>query len=65
MPMTIMKYLIPAGILSLFLNSCVVRTVTSPNGEVIYKKTVPHTPWDSEKKKMEDVQKTELELGVQ
>lgn len=49
---------------SLALNACVVRTVTDENGHQIYKKPVAHTPWESEQQRLEEVEKTEHELGV-
>ena len=49
---------------TLSFTSCLVeRTVTDSTGEVIYSEPEVHLPFESEKKKEEQIEKKERELG--
>ena len=53
-----------AGLAAIVLSGCVVqRTVTDEAGDVIYQEPELHTPYESDKKRREEVFDKELELG--
>ncbi|GEM_PF-6762579 len=66
MPKTTMKTtaILLLSALSLILNSCMVRTVTGEGGEVLYKKPVHGTPWESNQRQLDEVEATEESLGI-
>jgi hypothetical protein len=53
---------IPTTFLS--FSSCMVRTVSDSGGEVLYSKPVHGSPWESEKRQLEEVSATEESLGM-
>ena len=51
------------AIVALPLASCMTRTVTDANGNVIYSEPVVGTPWQPEKRRTKQVQKKQEALG--
>jgi len=62
--MTKILFLLSLGASAFTTNSCMVRTVTGEGGEVLYSKPVHGTPWESQSRRIEEVEATERSLGI-
>ena len=59
-----MATMIAASVFMFTTSSCMVRTVTGEGGQVLYQKPVHGSPWESQSRRMQEVEATERSLGI-